>query len=69
MSPKTHFYVQVSAEETLGVAEIWPDGDAPANPTAVDVIEQIRRTTDEHHFATDWGFDVRTEVDGLPVWI
>jgi hypothetical protein len=29
---------------TLGLAEIWPDGDAPEHPTPHDVVAQMEKT-------------------------
>ena len=34
-SPRFRVYLHVEA--TLSVDQLWPDGDAPANPTAEDV--------------------------------
>ena len=31
------FSIHIDIDETLTVDEIWPDGDAPENPTADDV--------------------------------
>jgi len=42
----------------LGIEEIWPEGDAPDDPTVEDVWEQIRKTSGTGGFArfnTDWG--------------
>ena len=36
------FEVKIVGHHTLKVSEIWPDGDAPANPTVVDVIIRLR---------------------------
>lgn len=34
------------AEFDLSIDEIWPDGDAPENPTAADVVAQMRGGVD-----------------------
>jgi hypothetical protein len=36
------FDVTVSGDFTLTVSEIWPDGGAPENPTAADVIAAMK---------------------------
>ncbi len=54
------FEVDVTVERTmhLSVRDIWPDGDAPANPTAKDVIAKIRQTTTgPHDLIRAWGLD------------
>lgn len=67
MSERT-FYIEVSDSATLTVDEIWPDGDAPENPTVDDVIERIKASSLRHQFALDWGFFPNTSVDGKDVW-
>lgn len=37
MTWKKQFSIRFETEATLTVDEIWPDGDAPENPTAEDV--------------------------------
>lgn len=37
-----YFDFEWGGSETLGIAEIWPDGDAPENPTTDDVIKALR---------------------------
>jgi hypothetical protein len=40
MSNKT-FTISIEGEVTLNTEDIWPDGDAPENPTAADVIRAM----------------------------
>ena len=40
MSSKT-FTISVECEVTLNTREIWPDGNAPENPTAKDVVQAM----------------------------
>ena len=69
------FTVTLHAEYMLTVDEVWPDGDAPENPTAKDVIEQM---TSYSHASTarsrrrstlaEWCLDdVDVDVDGIEV--
>lgn len=62
------FHIEVRDEALLDVDEIWPDGDAPENPTTEDVIEQIKKTSNRSSFMVDWGFEQHVTVDGEPVW-
>lgn len=62
------FCISVGDEAFLTVDEIWPDGNAPDDPTPEDVIRQIKETSSRHNFATDWGFQQHVEVDGRSVW-
>ncbi|CAN5869989.1 hypothetical protein BH24ACT15_BH24ACT15_29970 [soil metagenome] len=64
----TGFTVTIEDQAFLDVADIWPDGDAPDNPTVADVIDQIHATsTSASRFAGEWGFDLRVDVDGTEV--
>lgn len=62
------FTISVGDESVLSLDEIWPDGDAPENPTVQDVIAHIKATSNRQSFARDWGFDEWVEVNGRPVW-
>ena len=41
---KQQFEFTLDFSETFFVDEIWPDGDAPENPTVDDVRKAIKRT-------------------------
>lgn len=65
------FTIHIEADYDLTVAEIWPDGDAPKNPTAEDVAEVMGRTNDGLRNVTnkrrvlhDWCL-----LDDLEVWV
>ena len=51
----------------LGVSEIWPDGDAPENPTVDDVIEVIRTCGGVSDVLRNWNLPPQLEVDGRVV--
>lgn len=57
------FHIQLTIECDLSVDDMWPDGDAPTNPTAVDVRDLIRRCGDID-IIQDWGL-----TDELHVWV
>lgn len=48
----------------LTVEEIWPDGDAPENPSAEDVIEAMKSYGSSSMVIRDWNFD-----DGLVIHV
>ena len=43
VKPK-RFTLDLSMSVTLDLNQIWPDGDAPENPTPEDVLEALRDT-------------------------
>jgi hypothetical protein len=62
------FRITFTVDVFLGVDAIWPDGDAPENPTADDVRELIEdeggivRVIDDWNLAVcDYDYDV-TEI-------
>ena len=60
--------VSWGGEETLTVDEIWPDGDAPENPTAEDVMGEIRKCGSVSRCVIDWNLDCQgIEVNGRNV--
>jgi hypothetical protein len=58
-APRPTFDVEISGVWTLQVREIWPDGDAPENPTVDDVIEVMKRTTHGYvsNLIRDWNLE------------
>lgn len=60
------FYFEVGDEASLTVDEIWPDGDAPENPTVEDVIAEVKKTS-RFRFASEWNFETHVSVNGKPV--
>jgi hypothetical protein len=64
MTPPATFTITVGDEGVLTVDEIWPDGDAPENPTVDDVIAVVRKSGSGRTFASDWGFSLHVEVNG-----
>lgn len=67
VSPKTYFSVQVYSSDELSVSEIWPDGNAPENPTAEDVMAEIRKSGSISCFISGWNVELFVEVDGKDV--
>lgn len=52
--------------DTLTTEEIWPEGDAPVDPTVQDVYDVLRLSGDPICVARDWNltptaWDVREE--------
>lgn len=54
------FTIEIHMEESLTVDEIWPDGDAPENPTAEDVKKVFVKGHEYniHSRCADWGFEI-----------
>lgn len=63
---RTFLFEWVGIHE-LGISEIWPDGDAPADPTADDVMEVIRKEGGVSGILQNWNMPPQLEVDGKVV--
>ncbi len=63
------FSFTISADVDLALHEIWPDGDAPENPTVDDVLEVIKKDGGKRAVIRDWNLDddLDLEVDGRMV--
>lgn len=51
------FHFSISAEISLDVDQIWPDGDAPENPTVDDVLAVIKACGGKRRVIQDWDLD------------
>lgn len=51
------FILTVSGEVKLDVDDIWPDGDAPANPTAEDVLSVLWCSGRLSDVLADWNLE------------
>lgn len=59
------FYFEWGGSADLTVEEIWPDGNAPENPTVDDVIAEMQRCRSVRTLCRDWNLDVEgVEVNG-----
>lgn len=63
MSRKKQFVFSVSGSVTLSVDEIWPDGDAPENPTADDVRCVIAEEGGFGRVLGDWSLEDAFDFD------
>jgi len=61
--------IEIDCCYSLSVDEIWPDGDAPENPTTQDVIRSMRERgdTDPGQIINDWNLEASILVDGVSV--
>lgn len=57
------FQVSITNDFDLSVEEVWPDGDAPENPTAEDVMEQMKREGSVHRLLGNWDMLYGVQVD------
>ena len=53
--PKQMLHFSISYDVSYSVAEIWPDGDAPEDPTIDDVLGAITRCGGKRIILDDWG--------------
>jgi hypothetical protein len=61
VQPKRPFFsIDITINETYSIEEIWPDGDAPENPTVDDVVKVIQACGGPDRVAQDWNL-----LDGL----
>lgn len=64
------FNVHLEADYWLSLAEIWPDGDAPNEPTADDVKAAMEKCGPKQRVLDDWMLldDLDVDVNGVKVW-
>lgn len=61
--PKEKFTIQVESFNELCIDEIWPDGDAPENPTAEDVARRIQEDClNAGDLLQEWNLDATVSV-------
>jgi len=56
--PASSIDLEFEGHTTLELDEVWPDGDAPENPTAADVVARIK--SDCHSLSDllhDWSIE------------
>ena len=51
------FTFSVTGDTKLTVDQIWPDGDAPTDPTADDVLDQLVACGTATGVIEDWNLD------------
>lgn len=56
------FELTVEGSVVLSADDIWPDGDAPENPTAADVAKLIQRDGGLDRVLIDWSLDDEFEL-------
>ncbi len=57
MSKVQGFNFDLQALVWFDLSEIWPDGDAPENPTAADVAKVIEQCGGLRRVLRDWDLD------------
>lgn len=60
------FVFEANCYQTLTVSELWPDGDAPENPTTADVLALVKKCGGAKQILDDWDllYDIDLYVDG-----
>lgn len=60
--------IEWGGSDTLAKRDIWPDGDAPENPTDEDVMAAMRKSGSLWMLAQEWNLDLQgVEVNGKNV--
>jgi len=57
------FQIIMEVNETLDIDDIWPDGDAPENPTVKDVLNVIEVCGGPRDILRDWFLDDYLTLD------
>jgi hypothetical protein len=57
------FRIMIECDVELTVAQLWPDGDAPENPTDDDVLELIEECGGVERVLGDWNLDESLTLD------
>ena len=57
------FHFSISVETSLGIEDIWPDGDAPENPTVDDVLKVIAKCGGKRRVLEDWNLVDDLDLD------
>ena len=69
MTDKT-FTIYYIGETTLSLNAIWPDGNAPKNPTAQDVLDRMQEEGSKIQMLDSWNMQddilVTVEMDDDP---
>lgn len=60
---KPMFHFSITHYSSLSVEEIWPDGDAPENPTVDDVLKVIEKYGGKMRVLSDWNLDADLDLD------
>jgi hypothetical protein len=64
VKPPRFFSFNIEVDETFDIADLWPDGDGPENPTLDDVVKLIQTCGGPDQVASDWNL-----LDGLSITI
>lgn len=57
------FNITIEASADLEIEDLWPDGDAPENPTVEDVEKLIESDGGPKRILRDWNLDSDLAVD------
>lgn len=56
------FFISIRMDDVLGIDQLWPDGDAPENPTAEDVLDLIEECGGAEMIIRDWNLPLEVSV-------
>jgi hypothetical protein len=64
------FHFEYDGDHTLTVEELWPDGDAPENPTTEQALARVREScSGPRDLIGDWNLGVTVYFNGEAVWL
>lgn len=64
-SAQRTFHIEWGGEADLTIGEIWPNGDAPEDPTVEDVIAEMGKWRSARTLSRDWNLEIEgVEVNG-----
>ena len=57
MNKQKMFHFEIRYDVSFSVDEIWPDGDAPEDPTLDDVMAVLKQCGGKRVVLRDWSMD------------
>jgi len=61
---KKTFFFNIEVDDTFELDDLWPDGDAPENPSLDDVVKLIQKDGGPDRVAEDWNL-----LEGLAITV
>lgn len=55
------FTIEINLHHNFSIDEIWPEGDAPDDPTVEDVRALLFKEPHTHRACAAWGLEIRKE--------
>lgn len=62
------FWIELHVSHLLSVDQLWPDHDAPENPTVEDVELLLGEEGDVTHVLSEWNLDYGLKFEVREAW-